>query len=84
MKLKRYVAISESGVVFNASTGDSYSVNPVAVKIIELIKEELKGEEIIKRLHELYDVEEERLSQDYYDFIGHIRQLNLLEKNEEA
>ena len=81
MKLKKYVAVSESGVVFNASTGDSYSVNPIAVTIIELLKQELSEEEVLQRLYEIYDVEQERLNQDYYDFVGHLKQLNLLEKN---
>jgi hypothetical protein len=84
MKLKRYVAVSESGVLFNASTGDSFSVNPVAVKIIEMIKQELNEDGILQRMYELYEVDRDRLSQDYFDFIGHLKQLNLLENDGEG
>ena len=39
MKLKKNIAISDSGFLFNPSTGDSYSVNPIGTEIIELLKE---------------------------------------------
>jgi PqqD family protein of HPr-rel-A system len=81
MKLKKYIALSESGVVFNGSTGDSFSANPVAMKIIELLQRGAGEQEIIGRLSEIYDVESERLSQDFYDFLGHLNQLNLVDKN---
>jgi hypothetical protein len=42
-----------------------------------------EGEDAIKQwLLQHYDVDAERLDEDYYDFIGHLKQLNLLEKDE--
>jgi len=82
MKLKSYVAVSESGVLYNASTGDSFSVNPVAISIINMLKEGEEEDAIKKRLLQDFDVDAERLDEDYYDFIGHLKQLNLLEKDE--
>ncbi len=38
MKIRKHVAISDSGVIFNGSTGDSFSVNPIAVDILNHIK----------------------------------------------
>ena len=81
MKLKRHVAVSESGVLFNAATGDSFSVNPVAARIIALMKEGKSEDGIKNALLDEYDVTPERLEADFPDFISHLKQLNLLEKN---
>jgi hypothetical protein len=81
MKLKSYVAVSESGVLYNASSGDSFSINPVAVSIINMLKAGQEEKEIKAHLLDKYDVDSERLDADYYDFIAHLRQLNLLEKD---
>ena len=38
MKIKKNVAISESGYIFNPSTGDSFTVNPIGIEIFNMIK----------------------------------------------
>ena len=82
MKLKKNVAISESGVIFNAATGDSYSINPVAAKIVAMLKEGKSEEAIKSELINTYQVEDKRVDEDYYDFISHLKQLSLLETYE--
>jgi hypothetical protein len=82
MKLKKHVALSESGVVFNGATGDSFSVNPIAAEILEMIKGHRPEGEILQALLEKYEVAPERLEGDLYDFKSHLRQLNLLEPND--
>ena len=79
MKLKKNVAISESGVIFNAGTGDSFSINPVAAKIVALLKEGKSEEEIKSELINVYQVDDKRVDEDFYDFVSHLKQLNLLE-----
>ncbi len=81
MKLKRHVAVSESGVLFNAATGDSYSVNHLAARIIELLKEGKTEHEIKSILLDEYEVDKESIDTDFFDFISHLKQLNLLESN---
>ena len=46
MKLKKNIAISESGFVFDPHSGESFSVNPIGAEIIELIKREKEFNEI--------------------------------------
>ncbi len=82
MKIKKHVAISESGVLFDGSTGDSFSVNPIAAEVLQLIKKNNSPEQIKMHIFEKYDVDPERLEADLYDFYAHLRQLNLLEKDE--
>ena len=84
MKIKTHIAISESGVLFNGATGDSFSVNPIAAEVLEMIKDNLTEVQMKINLHEKYDVAPERLDGDLYDFLAHLRQLNLIEFNEKA
>ena len=35
MRLKKNIAVSDSGFVFNPTTGDSYSLNPVGKEILQ-------------------------------------------------
>jgi len=39
IKLKNNIAVSNSGFVFNPTTGDSFSVNPIGEFMIQLLKE---------------------------------------------
>jgi len=82
MKIRKHVAISDSGVIFNGSTGDSFSVNPIAVDILNLIKANESENQIKQSLLDKYDVNPDRLDTDLYDFISHLQQLNLLENEE--
>ncbi len=79
MKIKKHIAISDSGVIFNGSTGDSYSMNPIALEILNMIKANQSEETIKKNIAEKFDVNPDRLDGDLYDFYAHLRQLNLLE-----
>jgi hypothetical protein len=40
MKLRKDVAVSEAGLVFNPTTGESFSVNPIGVEILGLMRQE--------------------------------------------
>jgi hypothetical protein len=39
MRIKKNIAISESGFIFNPAVGDSYSTNPIGAEIIKMLKE---------------------------------------------
>jgi hypothetical protein len=39
MKISKNIAISDAGLVFNPVTGESFSVNPIGVEIINLMRE---------------------------------------------
>ncbi len=82
MNIKKHIAVSESGVLFNGSTGDSFSINPIATEILEMIKSNLSEEEMKIKLNDKYDVTPERLDGDLYDFLAHMRQLNLVDIDE--
>ena len=82
MKVKKHIAISDSGVIYNGATGDSFSVNPIAAEILDLVKKDQSEDKIRSILLDKYDIIPERLEGDLYDFFAHLRQLNLLEGDE--
>lgn len=79
MRLKKNIATSESGFVFNPSTGDSFSSNPIGAEILLHLKEGINIQEIKKIILEKYDVEANQLEKDWDDFAGQLRDGNLLE-----
>lgn len=75
MKLKRNLALSDSGFVFDPSSGNSFSTNPIGVEIIKLLKDNKNDKQIKQHILENYQTDDATFEKDYYDFI------NLLEKN---
>ncbi|HBH05813.1 MAG TPA: HPr-rel-A system PqqD family protein [Flavobacteriales bacterium] len=83
MKVKKNVALSDSGFLFNPSSGESYSVNPIGQEIIKMLNEESSEEEIIATLLEKYNVERDTLEKDIRDFFGMLELYGVV-KPEEA
>jgi len=83
MKLHKNVAVSEAGLLFNPVTGESFSVNPIGVEILNLIREEKDADQISKVILEKYGTDEATFEKDYHDFIGILEHNNLLESHEE-
>ena len=79
MIINRKIAISETGFIFNPTTGDSYSMNPIATEILEMLKKEISEEDIKKSLLEKYDVSKSILQKSYDEFIDTLRKLNIVE-----
>lgn len=79
MPLKKNLATSDAGFIFNPSTGDSFSANPVAAEMIAMLREGKSGEEIKKKLFESYDVEKSTLDKDFDDLMMQLRDNNLLD-----
>lgn len=79
MNINKKIAISESGFIFDSSSGDSYSVNPVAMEILELIREGNSLEEIKKLLLDKYEVAEAVLDHVLDDFISTSKKFKIVE-----
>ena len=82
MKLNRMVAISETGFVFDAETGDSYSLNPLGLNIVEMIKNRMSVEDIKERLAREYEVTPETLDKSLDDFLWSLRGFNIIENEQ--
>ncbi|MFT3753538.1 MAG: PqqD family protein [Paludibacter sp.] len=79
MKLKKNIATSEEGFVFNPATGDSFSTNPIGADILNLLKEDKTLPEIIESVCSKYDVEPIQFERDLEDFISQLKDFYILE-----
>jgi PqqD family protein of HPr-rel-A system len=80
MKLKKNIATSEAGFVFNPGTGDSFSVNQTGAEILALLKQEAEHDEIIRIITDKFSVEAKQAEKDLDDFISQLYTYNLIEK----
>ena len=79
MKIKKNIAISDSGFLFNPSTGDSYSVNPIGQEIIKLLEEGKSEEEIMNQINDEYMIDKNTVEKDLYDFLNMLKNYKLTE-----
>lgn len=79
MKLRKSVAVSENGFVFNASRGDSFSANPTGARILDWLRDGKSEEDMKTLLLDLYDIDETTCEKDLYDFLKVLKQHNLLD-----
>ncbi len=82
MKIKKSLAISDTGFVFDPSTGDSYTLNPVGLEIILLLKDGKSREEITEIMTQSYDIDPNTFERYYFDFAGMLKQMQLVMSDE--
>jgi hypothetical protein len=83
MRLRKNIAVSDSGFIFNPSTGDSFSTNPIGLEIIQMLKEQKNKEEIRKTILQNYQVDEATFEKDFYDFVNMLHQTQIIAPDEE-
>jgi hypothetical protein len=83
MKIKKNIAVSDAGMIFNPDTGETFTVNPLGAEIISAVKEGSSPENISKAVTEKYNVEPSTFEKDYDDFIGLLRNFSLLEEDDQ-
>ncbi len=82
MKIKRNIALSDSGFVFDPSTGDSYSTNPIGLEIIKMLKEGKTPQEIKATIVKEYMIDEVSFEKDYFDFVEMLSKIKFTESDE--
>ena len=70
MKIKKNIALSDSGFIFNPSTGESFSVNPIGAEILKMLKEGKEKDDIKEIILEKYQTDDATFERDYYDFVN--------------
>jgi hypothetical protein len=81
MQLKKNIAISETGFLFDPTTGDSYTVNSTGLEILSLLKQNKSNEEVIRFIMDKYDVDPSSFERYYYDFISMLKHFQIIEPN---
>lgn len=66
--MKKDIAVSESGFLFNPETGDSFSLNPIGTQIVKLLQEKNSDQDVIEFILEEYAIDQHTVEKDLYDF----------------
>ncbi len=77
MRLKKNLALSDSGFVFDPSTGDSFSTNPIGLEIVKMLQTGKDADEIKAQVVKTYLIDEVGFEKDYYDFVNTLTKLKL-------
>lgn len=80
MKIRKNIALSDTGFLFNPASGDSFSVNPIGQRIIELIQDSKSDQEIVNSLTKEYMIDASTVEKDLYDFKRMLSTYKLTEK----
>lgn len=83
MKLKKNIAISETGFLFDPSTGDSYTLNESGRKVMELLRLGKSLEEISEEMTSHFEVDKFTFEKSFFDFLSVLRNNHLLETEQE-
>ncbi len=83
MNIKKNIAISDSGFVFNPSTGDSFTTNPIGLEIIRMLKTGKSQGEIKNFILSTYTTDEATFEKDFYDFVNMLAKNKLTEQPDE-
>jgi Coenzyme PQQ synthesis protein D (PqqD) len=83
MQIKKNIAVSETGFVFNPTTGDSYSINQVGQEILAYLGEKKSAADITSLMTTAYDIDPPSFEKYFYDFISMLKQFELLEEENE-
>jgi hypothetical protein len=78
MKIIKEVKISENGFVFNSNTGDSFSLNPTGLELIQLISEGKELDEIREAFTSRFEVDEFTFEKDFYEFCSLLKQHQII------
>jgi hypothetical protein len=77
--MRKNIALSDSGFIFNPSTGDSYSANPIGQFIIQSLQSNKTDEEISKAILDEYMIDAATVEKDLYDFKNMLKNYKLTE-----
>ncbi len=79
MHIKKNIAISDTGFIFDPGSGDSYTLNPVGQEIFGYLKAGKSREEISTLITDKYDVESGIFERYLYDFVSMLKHHQILE-----
>lgn len=82
-RLKKNIAVSDTGFVFDPETGESFTLNETGILLFRFMKEGKTEEEITKRITEEYDIDPLSFEKYFQDFREMLKQFNMLEYEEE-
>lgn len=83
MKVKNNIAVSDNGFVFNPGSGESFTVNPVGLDMLNCMRKGMTSNEIAAAISGQYEVDATQAERDLIEFSEMLRQYRLLESEDE-
>ena len=68
------LAISESGFVFDPSSGHNFTVNDTGVELLRLLQQNQRLDQLLQALAEEYDGDPREIERDVLEFISALRE----------
>ncbi len=78
MNINKNIAISETGFIFNPTTGDSFTTNRIGNDIIKLLQTGLEPGDVISTIYEQYSIDRQTLEKDFGDFMYMLKNYQIL------
>ena len=82
MKIRKNIAISETGFIFNPLTGDSFSVNETGLFLLHMLQEGRDSESILEVFRETFELDKNSAEMDLSDFFSMLKSYQLTEYEE--
>ena len=82
MKPKKNIAISETGFIFDPTTGDSFTLNTTGLELLDMLRQEKSFDDICSAFMTKYDVDTTSFERYYVDFVATLKQMQLVEDYE--
>ena len=79
MGLKKNIATSATGFIFNPATGDSFSANAMGSEVLTAMKAGKTEAAIKEDILQKYEVSPVQLDNDWEDWMVQLKEANLLE-----
>jgi len=79
MRVRKNIATSDEGFLFNPTTGDSFSTNAIGAEIIQLMKNDIPTSEVVDTICEKYDVDKALFERDLEEFTLQLKGNSILE-----
>ena len=79
MNIRKNIAISENGFIFNPLTGDSFSVNETGLFVLQKLKEGENREMIMQALQDEFKLDANSAEIDLNDFLSMLKSYQLTE-----
>ncbi len=79
-EISNNLAISDSGFLFSASTGESFTLNAIGNEILSMLHQKKNKDEILQTMIENYDVDNVTLEKDFEDFITQLKNYQLIKE----
>ncbi|MCD6555977.1 MAG: PqqD family protein [Bacteroidales bacterium] len=79
MKLKKNIAVSETGFLFDPNSGESFSLNETGKKILHFLKEEKSENQISEWFVKNYEVDQVTFENNFNDFITVLQNFRITE-----